>query len=256
MSGAEKIVVITGAGSGIGEALAVGFASDGASVVGFGRREASLESTAEKCDGRMISVPGDVTSEEDVDCLVATAMDRFGRIDVLINNAGIHGGGKLIDRKFADWAKVIEINLTGLALCTHRVLPKMMGGGYGRIINVASRAAESIAPRTTAYASSKAGVITFTKTVAREVDRERYPDILINSIIPGQCITEMAPNHTVEEGWREPDFVYPHTRFIVDLPSGGPTGRIFFDSEDYAMYQSRTRQVEGNVVGIDFNRQV
>jgi len=232
-----KVVVITGAGSGIGEALAVGFASEGDSVVGFGRREASLAAAAEKCPGGMVGVAGDVTSEEDVDRLVATTMDRFGRIDVLINNAGIHGGGKLIDKKFEDWARVIEVNLTGLALCTHRVLPVMMEGGYGRIVNVASRAAESIAPRTTAYASSKAGVITFTKTIAREIDRDTHPDILINGIIPGQCITEMAPNHTTEEGWREPDFVYPHTRFIVDLPSGGPTGRIFFDSEDYTMYQ-------------------
>ena len=234
---AEKTVVITGAGSGIGEALAIGFASDGASVVGFGRREASLESTAEQCSGRMISVPGDVTSQEDVDRLVATTMDRFGRIDVLINNSGIHGGGFLIDKKFEDWAKVIEVNITGLALCTHRMLPKMLEGGYGRIINVGSRAAESIAPKTTAYATSKAGVTSFTKTLAREIDREKYPDILINAIIPGQCVTEMAPNHTVEEGWREPSFVYPHACFIVDLPSGGPTGRVFFDSEDYAIYE-------------------
>lgn len=135
MSVAERVVVITGAGSGIGEALAVGFASDGASVVGFGRREASLAAAAEKCPGGMVGVAGDVTSEEDVDRLVATTMDRFGRIDVLINNAGIHGGGKLIDKKFEDWARVIEVNLTGLALCTHRLLPVMMEGGYGRIVN-------------------------------------------------------------------------------------------------------------------------
>jgi NAD(P)-dependent dehydrogenase (short-subunit alcohol dehydrogenase family) len=170
-------------------------------------------------------------------------MDRFGRIDVLINNAGIHGGGNFIDKNFKDWAKVIEINLIGLALCTHRILPKMMESGYGRIINVRSRAAESVAPRTTAYSSSKAGVTTFTKTIAREIDREKYPDILINAIIPGQCITEMAPNHTVEEGWREPDFVYPHTRFVVDQPSGGPSGRIFFDSEDYSIYTQRFNEL-------------
>jgi NAD(P)-dependent dehydrogenase (short-subunit alcohol dehydrogenase family) len=113
----------------------------------------------------------------------------------------------------------------------------MIESGYGRIINVGSRAAESVAPGTSAYSASKAGMHSFTKVVAKEVDRDKHADILVHAIIPGRCITEMAPDHTVEEGWRTPDFVYPHARYIVDLPAGGPNGRIFFDSEDYALYQ-------------------
>ena len=244
MTVSERVVVITGAGSGIGQALAVGFASDGAWVVGFGRRQTALAATAEKCSGRMIAVAGDVTSQEDVDRLVTASMDRFGRIDVLVNNAGISNtGSNLIERPFEDWARVIEVNLIGLALCTHRVLPQMLERGYGRIINVASRAAESAGAGRSAYAASKAGVISFTKAVAREIDRDHYPDILVNAIIPGQTATEMSAGTRassggrVSEQWQEPEVVYPHTRFVVELPAGGPAGRVFFNSEDYAVYQ-------------------
>jgi NAD(P)-dependent dehydrogenase (short-subunit alcohol dehydrogenase family) len=236
MSYSNKVVVITGAGSGIGRALAVGFAEDGASVVGFGRRRDALEATAEQCDGGMLVVAGDVTSQTDVDHLVTASMDRFGKIDVLVNNAGISGLGTLLDNNFEDWARVIDINLTGLALCTHRILPGMLKRRSGRIINVTSRSAESAREETSAYSASKAGVVTFTKAIAREIDRESYPDILINAMIPGRTISEMTPNTTVAAGWREAKVVYPHTRYIADLPSGGPTGRVFFDSEDYSIY--------------------
>jgi NAD(P)-dependent dehydrogenase (short-subunit alcohol dehydrogenase family) len=159
MSVASKVVVVTGAASGIGRAVALGFDGDGARVVGFDVNQAGLEETARMCEERMLSVVGDVCSEADIDRLVAVALERYSRIDVLFNNAGISDGGVFPEIAFERWSKTIQINLIGAALCIHRVLPLMLKQGYGRIINVASRAAQSTATRGSAYAASKAGLI-------------------------------------------------------------------------------------------------
>lgn len=245
MSIGGKVVLITGAATGIGQALATGFTKDGAHVIGFDTNRGGLAETAKICSNRLLTVVGDVTSEADVDRLVTTCIEQFGHIDVLFNNAGIPDQGALLDCPFHDWARVIEVNLIGVALCTHRVLPGMLKRGYGRIINVASRAAESAGARLSAYASSKAGVITFTKAIANSIDREQCPDVLVNAMIPGMTRTPIWAS-AVESGmlskerldiFQEPETVYPHARFIVELPPGGPNGRVFFNSEDYPVYQ-------------------
>jgi NAD(P)-dependent dehydrogenase (short-subunit alcohol dehydrogenase family) len=245
MSIEGKIILITGAATGIGRAFATGFTQDGARVIGFDINQAGLVETEKACGHRLIAVAGDVTSEADVDRLVTVCIERFGRIDVLFNNAGIPDPGFLLDCPFRDWARVIEVNLIGVALCTRRVLPRMLEQGYGRVINVASRAAESAGARLSAYASSKAGVITFTKAIASSIDREQYPDVLVNAMIPGMTRTPiwdraLASGMLSDERMRafqEPEAVYPHARFIVELPSGGPNGRVFFNSTDYPVYQ-------------------
>ena len=240
-----NVIVITGAASGIGQGLAIGFDRDDACVVGFDVNGDGLEETARACDNSILTVVGDVSSETDVDNLVSTTMERFGSIDILINNAGISdGGGLLFEESFERWRRVIEINLIGVGLCTHRILPGMLERGYGRIVNVASRGAQSTATRNSGYASSKAGVVSFTKNIANTIDREKYPDVLVNAIIPGITKTNIwsrAFDAGVLEDdflarFQEPEAVYPHTRFIVDLPSGGPSGRTFFYGEDYPIF--------------------
>jgi 3-oxoacyl-[acyl-carrier protein] reductase len=233
-----KVVLVTGASRGIGRALAVGFAADGASVVAFARSAQELQETTHGDPEHLLTVVGDVTSEADVDRLVATTYDRFGQIDVLVNNAGIGNPGALLARPFSDWADVMRVNLIGLALCTHRVLPGMIERGYGRVINLASRAAEVPRPTLSAYGASKAGVLSFTQALATEVGPPSHPDILINALIPGPTDTAM----TRQQGGRDPallqapEAVYPHTRFLVTLPSGGPHGRVFWNSQEYTMY--------------------
>ena len=245
MTAQGKVVVITGAGSGIGRALAKGFTEDGALVVGFDTDPAGLLTTARAC-GQLLTVQGDVTSEADVDRLVSLCIERFGRIDVLFNNAGISGEGSLFHQMpFQDWVRVIQVNLIGVALCTHRVLPGMLERGYGRIINVTSRAAEAAGPRLSAYASSKAAIITFTRAVANGIDRTLYPDVLVNAMIPGITRTAMWDKALSSgmltdeflENLQEPEAVYPHARYIVELPAGGPSGRVFFNSQEYPIYQ-------------------
>ena len=138
----------------------------------------------------------------------------------------------------------VQINLIGVGLCTHRILPGMLERGVGRIVNVASRGAQSTAARNSGYASSKAGVVSFTKNIANTIDREKYPDVLVNAIIPGITKTNIWSrafgSGVLEEDFlarfQEPEAVYPHTRFIVDLPPDGPNGRTFFYGEDYPVF--------------------
>ena len=240
-----KVVVVTGAAGGIGRALAIAFDKDGAHVAGFDVNNEGLQETAAACDNRMLAVVGDVAAEPDVDRLVSGAIERFDRIDIPINNAGIaDGGGLMFEEAFEKWRRVIEINLMGVGLCTHRILPGMLERGYGRIINVASRGAQSTASRASGYACSKAAVVSFTKNIANTIDREKYPDVLVNAIIPGITKTDIWRG-ALELGYidedflarfQEPEAVYPHTRFIVDLPPDGPSGRTFFYGEDYPIF--------------------
>ena len=130
-----KVVLVTGASRGIGQALARGFAADGARVVTFARSAQDSHATTDGDPAQSLGVVGDVSSEADVERLVTTTYERFGQIDVLVNNAGIGNKGEFLARPFREWADVIRVNLTGLALCTHRVLPGMVQRGYGRVIN-------------------------------------------------------------------------------------------------------------------------
>jgi NAD(P)-dependent dehydrogenase (short-subunit alcohol dehydrogenase family) len=237
-----KVVLVTGASRGIGRALARGFAADGASVVAFARSAQDLQETIHGDTEHCLTVVGDVTSEADVHRLVATIYERFGQIDVLVNNAGMNGAdignkGDWLARPFRDWAAVIQVNLIGLALCTHRVLPGMITRGYGRVINLVSRAAEFPPPTLSAYAASKAGGLSFTQALAAAVGPPLHPDILINALVPG--LTDTAAYR--EAGFdpaqaQAPEAVYPHTRFLVTLPTGGPHGRVFWNSKEYTMY--------------------
>ena len=232
-----KVVLVTGASRGIGRALARGFAADGASVVAFARSAQDLHETTHGDTEHFLTVVGDVTSEADVDRLVDTTYARFGQIDVLVNNAGIGNPGAWLARPFRDWAAVIRVNLIGLALCTHRILPGMITRGYGRVINLVSRAAE-FPPRTaSAYAASKAGVLSFTQALAAAVGPPLHPDILINALIPGLTDTPAYREAGFDPAQAQaPEAVYPHTRFLVTLPPGGPHGRVFWNSKEYTMY--------------------
>lgn len=233
-----KVILITGASRGIGRALAMGFADDGASVVAFARSADALADMARGDAGNLLTVVGDVTSEADVDRLVTTAHERFGHIDVLVNNAGVRNKGALLAQPFGSWADVVRVNLIGLALCTHRVLPGMLRRGHGRVINLASRAAECPRPALSAYGAAKAGVLYFTQALAAEVGSPQHPDILINALIPGPTNTAMTrPQGTPNPvPLQAPEAVYPHAKFLVTLPPGGPNGRVFWNSREYATH--------------------
>ncbi len=246
MSVDNKVIIITGAASGIGRALAEGFCSDGAFVLGFDVNREGLALTARECDDRFVGVQGDVSSEKDVDRLVSIAMARFDRIDILFNNAGISIQDPLrSDAPFQDWKHIIDVNLVGVALCTHRILPIMVKQGHGRIISLISQEAEAMAATNTAYAASKAGVATLSRVLAQGLIQAGHRDVLINSMIPGPTRTAIwgstLTDNSLSEGFLEEfqdaDVVYPHARYLVELPPGGPNGRIFWNSQEYPLYQ-------------------
>jgi 3-oxoacyl-[acyl-carrier protein] reductase len=177
-------------------------------------------------------VIGDVTSSDDVDNAVAATVRRFGTIDVPVNNAGINRIAPLLEADFREWARVIEVNLAGLALCTHRVLLLMMKARFGRIINLVSRSAEDPVAARTAYSASKAGVIALTRALAMELDRLEDCDILVNGLIPGPTRTSMH-----QADGQDPEIVFPFCLQLATLPAGGPNGRFFRKGRDYPMYE-------------------
>ena len=220
-----KTVVVTGAGSGIGRAIAVGFCLDGANVVGIGRTRADLEATASLCAaGRMQFVAGDVAQPEDVERLFSEAFLLHGKVDILVNNAALYPKVAFLESSHEEWSRVIQTNVLGMALCCRAALPGMLERGYGRILNLGSFAWRGPIRNSSAYSASKGAVGPFTKALATEVDPTRYPDVLINELIPGIVRTRMS------ESGEDPAGVYPHARFVAGLPRGGPHGKTFVRS--------------------------
>ncbi len=244
---AGKTVVITGAGSGVGRALAIGFSRDGADVVGIGRTREDLARTAELCGERgMRFVVGDVGREEDVARLFVEANARGRAVDVLVNNAALYPKVHFLDSTHREWAEVIETNVLGLALCCRYALPGMLERGHGRIMNVGSFAWLRPIPASSAYSASKGAVRAFTKALAAEIDRARFPDVLVNELLPGVFRTRMS------EIGEEPDAAYPHARFVASLPANGPHGQIFLRSELYVEspgWRARIARRFGRVLG-------
>jgi NAD(P)-dependent dehydrogenase (short-subunit alcohol dehydrogenase family) len=242
-----KTVVLTGAGSGVGRGLAVGFARDGADVFGIARTREDLLQTAAQCEGQLTCVVGDVTIAEDVDRLFAEAISRTGKVDVLVNNAAVYPKVDFLESTHEEWIRAFEINVFGMALCCRKALPDMLEHGYGRILNIGSFAWKGAIPKSSAYAASKGAVSALTRSIAAEIDRQRYPDVLVNELLPGVFRTRMS-----DEGL-DPAEAYPHARFVASLPAGGPHGQTFVRSELYVEYppglRTRARRLLSRLSG-------
>ena len=218
------VVTITGAGSGIGRALARGFASDGASVVGCDL-SVNVAEAEEVCD---LVVVADVTEPEDLDTWARAALERFGHIDVAVANAGISRRGSVEDADLDDVAAVYQVNVFGVLHTFRAVLGAMREQGRGRLMAVSSRTAEFCPAGGMAYSSSKAAVIAMVRSLAHEL---AGTDILANCMFPGICRTAMNP-----DTGQDPALAYPTARLLATLPTGGPSGRTFADAEEYPMY--------------------
>jgi NAD(P)-dependent dehydrogenase (short-subunit alcohol dehydrogenase family) len=187
-----EIVLITGAGRGIGEAVAHAFARSGASLVLTARTEQEVVHVARetgKLGVMTMALPGDVSKREGVRTIVATALDRFGRIDVLVNAAGIYGPiGPFVENDLDHWTAAIETNLLGTVFAIHAVLPQMLARRKGVIINFSGGGAVQPFPRFSAYATSKAAIARLTETLSEEV---KESGIRINAIAPGSVNTRL-----------------------------------------------------------------
>ena len=197
----RRVAVVTGSSKGIGKAIALEFANAGYSVVINARNEEELKQAANdisnsiKDAGRIVSIPGDISQEPVCISLIESAVRQFGRIDVLVNNAGIGGESKKINELTEkDWDQVIDVNLKGAFLCTREAVKNMTkdennnnNSNYS-IINISSVHEQTPQPESAPYAASKGGMQMLTKTIALELAEK---GIRINGIAPGAIATDM-----------------------------------------------------------------
>lgn len=195
-----RVALVTGGGRGIGKAISSALLDAGAKVVVADVDEESARQTANELagpSGNVIECYVDVGQEESVSSLIQMALQTFGRIDILINNAGIMYRTRLMDISLSEWEQTLNINLTGAFLCTKAVLPIMKESGFGRIVNISSSAGRSVSTLGGAhYTASKAGLLGLTRAAAKEA---AHLGITVNAICPGLIETEMAVGTTTPE---------------------------------------------------------
>lgn len=205
-------ILITGASSGIGRALARGFLEDGAAVAVCARREKALAPLREAGAAAFYA---DVSEKLDVDALVRGAVDALGGLDVAINNAAVLPHGRLTEQPLEDWRRVLETNLTG-PLLVARACAEVME--RGAVVNITSGLGFFAMEPYNAYCVSKAGLNMMTRALALEWDGR----LAVNAVDPGEVRSEMNPAAT-----QEPDVVYPVVRALAAAGPDGPTGKCF-----------------------------
>jgi 3-oxoacyl-[acyl-carrier protein] reductase len=195
-----QVAIVTGASRGIGRAVAIALASEGAKVVvNYASSSQAADAVVAEIQGmgsEAIAVQADVGQADQVDALFNAVMEQWGRIDVLVNNAGIARDTLLIRMKLEDWQAVVDLNLTGVFLCTKAASKVMLKQRSGRIINVTSVVGEMGNAGQGNYSASKAGVIGFTKSIAKEVASR---GITVNAVAPGFITTDMTADLKVGE---------------------------------------------------------
>lgn len=183
----KQIALVTGAYRGIGRAVAENLSEAGASVVLADVREWTEELS--DLGSGMYGIRLDVTDADEIRTVTQRVADQFGRIDVLVNNAGVVRDALVLRMKLEDWQRVLSTNLDGVFLVTREVLPRMMRQRYGRIVNISSVVGQMGNPGQANYVASKAGVIGLTKALAREVASR---NITVNAVAPGYIATSMT----------------------------------------------------------------
>lgn len=225
----DQVAIVTGGGTGIGKAIALAFAQDGAHVAICGRTPATIGETAKEVMAlgrKALAIVCDVAFEEQVKAMVARTLSELGRIDILVNNAGIPGRvADVADEDVEDWNRVLAVNITGPMLCSREVLKHMIPQKRGVIINVSSSAGKRGIAMRSPYCTSKWGLNGFTLSLAMEVGRDK---IRVNAICPGNVIGER-----IERMIRATCQATGHSREEVlrQFVAGSPLGRMVTPEE-------------------------
>ena len=232
-----QVAIVTGASRGIGRAIALALATEGASVViNYANSATAAEEVVAEignAGGSAIAFQADVSKPDQVDALLKAVMDKWGRVDVLVNNAGITRDTLLLRMKLEEWQQVIDLNLTGVFLSTKAVSKVMLKQKSGRIINITSVAGLMGNPGQANYSAAKAGVIGFTKTIAKELATR---GITVNAVAPGFITTDMTANIKSDDilkfiplgRYGQPEEVAGMVRFLAaDSAAAYITGQVF-----------------------------
>ena len=235
-----RVAIVTGSGQGIGKAIALKLAEVGATVVVNDINE-SAQGVAEEIramNRQSLAVLADVSSSPDVARMVETTVDTYGKVDILVNNAGILCDRLVVRMSDEDWDRVLNVNLKGVFICTRAVLKHMVEQRRGRIISITSIVGMTGNPGQANYASSKAGIIGFTRTIAREMASR---GITANAVAPGFMDTDMT--RQLSESRRQ--------EFIAHVPLG-----YFGSPNDVAeavafLASEEARYINGQILGVD-----
>jgi 3-oxoacyl-[acyl-carrier protein] reductase len=234
----DRVALVTGAGRGIGAAIALALAGEGAAVaVNYHASEARAREVVAKIEGqggRAIAVRADVSDGAQVRAMVDAVVAAFGRVDVLVNNAGILNAAPLEGMSDETWDTMMSTNLRSVFLCTRAVLPGMLERGRGKIINVSSQLGQKGMPNHAHYAAAKAGIIGFTRALAREVGPR---GIHVNAIAPGPIETDLI-GPISDEFRREKVQIFALRRF--GLPDEVAPTAVFLASDDGNYYAGQT----------------
>ncbi len=219
----DQVAIVTGAGRGIGRAVALAFAREGALVALAARTTAELDTVRAQIKsraGRALAVPTDVTREASVAALVEKVLGEFGKVDVLVTSAGVATFAPLVDTKPEEWDHMMAVNLRGVFLACRAVLPPMLKRHRGTIINIVSVAAKRAIPGTAAYAASKHAVLGLTQVLAEEM---RPHGVRVGALFPGAVDTPLwdgIPNPPERSRMLRPEDVAEAALLMASLPPG------------------------------------
>ena len=224
----ERVVVITGATGGLGSAVVREFAQTGARLALVGRSAERLEGLVDRVglpDERILPLPADVTQEEGVGRLVTTVLDRWGRLDVLLNTVGGWAGGKPVwETSVEAWDRMMKLNLRSAFLLSRAVLPPMLESGWGRVVHVASKTAVAPRAKQAGYAVSKMGLITLVEVIAAEVKGTGVTaNVILPSIIDTPANRRMMPKADPAK-WVPPERIAATMRFLCSDEAGSING--------------------------------
>jgi NAD(P)-dependent dehydrogenase (short-subunit alcohol dehydrogenase family) len=242
----DQVVIVTGGAQGIGRVYTKRLAEEGAKVVVADIADPGpAVADIEKTGGCALGVTTDVTSMESAEDMARAAVDRFGRIDALVNNAGIYATLTLKPFEqisYEEWNKVISVNLGGLFCCSRAVVPRMRENGGGRIVNISSGTPFKGSPLLLHYVTSKGGVLAFTKSLAKELGDD---NILVNCVAPGFTLSDtVLQNEQQLKLFREVS-VTARTLKRDQQPEDIAGAVVFFLSEDSAFITGQTLVVDG-----------
>jgi len=220
-----KVAIVTGSTKGIGRAIAERMVNEGANVVVTARTAADVDTVAEHLGENAVGIPGDVSDPASCDELVAKTLERFGRLDVLVNNAGMGIFKPISEMSVDEWRRQVDVNLGGVFYCSKAALPHLSASGDGFIINIGSLASRNTFSGGTGYNASKFGLLGMTEAMMLDV---RYDDVRVSIVMPGSVNTPFSDNDVASErGWKlEADDCALAVMQLLEYPKEAHVSRI------------------------------